>query len=231
LPRLLQFVPRLIAVAVLGYVGWLFYSAYYSPDAITLRTEVLLSGTSLNRFEFHEATLAEAVEAYRRALQKAGIRSPQVQVHIAPGVEHNRKPDGQESPPKGSLDLPNIPAIEAGRYLAAIFDLNLKVLGNEVRIQPKEPSRLVHRSFPVPRGFIQRSGPFPQNPDGTLDVSSFLKTTGVSFPEGTWARYRPGSETMEVHRPEEEAQLIDVNFGGCIGPVTWQDRLKSRFGL
>ena len=228
--RFLKIVSRLFAVAFAGYIGWLFFSAYHSPEAVAQRTEALLSDTKFDRFEFREVTLMEAVEVYRRALQAAGIRPHQVQVRIMPGVKQNRRAEGEAHPPRHSLKLSDIPAIDAGQSIASLFDLKFSVVEREARIHTEEESPLIHRTIKIDPQFSPQSLPLVS--ESTYDLRSLLEPHGVKFPNGAWATYRQGSGNLEVFLREKDINLVGaLFFGWSVRSLTWQERLKGWLGL
>lgn len=231
--QLFRIVSLLIALAFVGHIGWQFYLAHYGPEAITQRTRELLSKTILNQFEFRDATLAEALEVYRKSLREAGIPSDKVEVRVIESKDQQRSAERlRES--RQTLVLSNVPALEAGRYVGEVFDLKLFVEGKEVRLLPWEDSSiLVLRTINIDRNFSPLArGPAPKNADGTYDVRPILETMGVTFLPGAWAKYQHGSGKLDVFLTQENIDLIEASTGGCMGnPPSWRDRLTDWFGF
>ena len=232
LSRLLRIATLLFAVAIVGYIGWQFYLALYGNEATTHRTKQLLQSTTFPRFEFRDANVQEATEAYSQALVQAGISRNKVRVRVVTSEEQKLESRNADEPAKESLTLRNIRANEAGMYLAGIFGLKLSVVGKEVRIHRREDTPLIRRTFKINTSFSPESRGILISPDGTYDFRPMFEMQGVTFPNGSWARYRPGSGKIEVLLPEEGIELMEIMTNvGCAEPLSWQDRVKSWFGF
>jgi hypothetical protein len=232
LSRILQIATRLLAVAIAGFVGWRFYIALFGIEATTQRTKELLFRTTFSRFEFRNATFHEAVEAYRRALNEGGIPPDSVRVRVMTVDTQEPSLQGPDQSEKQSLTLSNLPAYEAGLYVAGMFDLKLSVVGREARIHRREDTPLIRRTIRINRNFSPEALGLAQlNSDGVYDMRPFLKTHGVSVSDGGWATNHPGSSKLEVFLTQDEIDLVET-MGGCVtAPLTWQDRLRAWFGL
>jgi hypothetical protein len=236
--QLFRIVPILIALALVGYIGWLFYLTRYGPEALEQQTIELLHNTTLDRLEFHEATLGEAVEAYRQSLSEVGIGADKIQVRVMPGAGHDWNPQNPGHPTKQSFKLSavvqkeghGLSAMEAGLYVSAIFNLDVSIVGKEVRLHRPGDTPLIHRTVKVDFNFSPEARGLPLLADGTYDFRPFLEPHGVAFPSGAWAKYRRGSGKLEVFLRQKDINLVEI-LGGSAGELTWRDRVKSWFRM
>jgi hypothetical protein len=79
------------------------------------------------------------------------------------------------------------------------------------------------RSWKVPPGFIPVSDPSGagKTEPGEKSAQSYLETSGISFPEGSFARYDPKANKIVIRNTRENLMLIDYLLDGgicCIFP-------------
>ena len=133
-----------------------------------------------------------------------------------------------------SVALTNIPLIEALKYVTSLANLKYKVEPYAVAIVPVgvNTTELIQKEYKVPPGFITRittgggesAGSLAPAPSGgstdatkggsgiggRVDAVEFLKTSGVTFPEGATAFYIPISSRLIVRNSQENLDLIDT---------------------
>lgn len=151
-----------------------------------------------------------------------------------------------------SVQLTNIPLVEALKYVTSLANLKYKVEPYAVAIVPMGTStlELIQKEYKVPPGFISRIA----NPDGgagalaapppggagdatgagrqimgRVDAVEFLKSAGVTFPEGATAIYIPLNSRLLVRNTQENLDLIDrlVEISGTGGPT--QVEIEAKF--
>ncbi|MEQ1860035.1 MAG: Amuc_1098 family type IV pilus outer membrane protein [Chthoniobacteraceae bacterium] len=151
-----------------------------------------------------------------------------------------------------SVALTNIPLLEALKYVTSLANLKYKVEPYAVAVVPMGVStvELIQKEYKVPPGFITRistgggeaagalAPPPPGGGDATrggaaitgkIDANEFLKTSGVTFPEGATAIYIPISSRLIVRNTQENLDLIDqlVQAFSVGGPT--QVEIEAKF--
>ncbi len=150
-----------------------------------------------------------------------------------------------------SVQLTNIPLIEALKYVTSLANLKYKVEAYAVAIVPMGTNtlELIQKEYKVPPGFIARianpggdagalAPPPPGGGDasrggsaitGRVDAVEFLKSAGVTFPEGATAIYIPLSSRLLARNTQENLDLIDklVELSGSTGPT--QVEIEAKF--
>jgi len=129
-----------------------------------------------------------------------------------------------------SVALTNIPLLEALKYVTSLASLKYKVEPYAVAIVPMGTNtlELIQKEYKVPPGFIQRiASPTgevgalaaPPGGDATgagraltgrVDAVEFLKSAGVTFPEGATAIYIPLNSRLLVRNTQDNLDLIDT---------------------
>lgn len=150
-----------------------------------------------------------------------------------------------------TVQLTNIPLIEALKYVTSLANLKYKVEPYAVAIVPigTNTLELIQKEYKVPPGFIARianpggdagalAPPPPGGGDATkggsaimgrVDAVEFLKSAGVTFPEGATAIYIPLNSRLLVRNTQENLDLIDklVELAGNAGPT--QVEIEAKF--
>lgn len=150
-----------------------------------------------------------------------------------------------------SVQLTNIPLIEALKYVTSLANLKYKVEPYAVAIVPMGTNtlELIQKEYKVPPGFIARianpggdagalAPPPPGGADATrggaaisgrVDAVEFLKSAGVTFPEGATAIYLPLNSRLLVRNTQENLDLIDklVELAVNTGPT--QVEIEAKF--
>jgi general secretion pathway protein D len=152
-----------------------------------------------------------------------------------------------------SVALTNIPLIEALKYVTSLANLKYKVEPYAVAIVPVGTNtlELIQKEYKVPPGFITRiaspsgeAGALAPPPPGggggdasgagrsitgRVDAVEFLKSAGVTFPEGATAVYLPLNSRLLVRNTQENLDLIDklVELSVTSGPT--QVEIEAKF--
>jgi general secretion pathway protein D len=148
-----------------------------------------------------------------------------------------------------TVALQNIPLIEALKYVTSLANLKYKVEPYAVAIVPQgvDTSVLIQKEYKVPPGFIQRiatggadanalvaAPPADASRGGTalggrLDAVEFLKSSGVTFPEGATAFYIASSSRLIVRNTQENLDLIDTLVEAVTRDVPVQVEIEAKF--
>jgi general secretion pathway protein D len=169
-----------------------------------------------------------------------------------PAPEAAMAPSGGVNPGDAriTISLSNIPLIEALKYVTSLANLKFKVEPYAVAIVPAGTPTdvLIQKEYRVPPGFITRiaspsgdmgAGLAPATPTdttrggagitGRLDATEFLKSSGVTFPEGSSAVYIAANSRLIVRNTQENLDLIDtlVTAVAQAGPV--QVEIEAKF--
>jgi hypothetical protein len=123
-----------------------------------------------------------------------------------------------------------VPAIEAMKYIAGLYEQRYRIHGRTIRFEPIHlPETLVKGSFRLRPGFAPDEYA-KLNPDGSYDLRSALEARGVYFPVGGWAKYWPKTRHLEVFLTEDEVVRL-LKDRGLVDTSTWQDRVSMWIGL
>ncbi len=135
-----------------------------------------------------------------------------VPIPAAPGVAGVSPTDARIS-----VALTNIPLVEAVKYVTSLANLKYKVEPYAVSIVPMGDStaELIQKEYKVPPSVISRivgsdgaTGAGKQIA-GRVDAVEFLKSAGVTFPEGATSLCIPPSGRLLVRNTQENLDLID----------------------
>jgi general secretion pathway protein D len=149
-----------------------------------------------------------------------------------------------------TISLQNIPLIEALKYVTSLAGLKYKVEPYAVAIVPmtENVNVLIQKEYKVPPGFITRiaspggdagAGLTPASPadatkggaaiTGRLDATEFLKSSGVTFPEGASAVYIARSSRLIVRNTQENLDLIDTLIAAAVEGGPTQVEIEAKF--
>lgn len=109
----------------------------------------------------------------------------------------------------------------ASAILAVLFVTGGALAQQEDTASPQTPVReLLTRSWRVPPGFFPttegHSSPNENNPaalNDQADAAGFLTLSGVTFPEGAFARYFPDANTLLIRNTEGNLDLVEMLIG------------------
>jgi general secretion pathway protein D len=149
-----------------------------------------------------------------------------------------------------TISLQNIPLIEALKYVTSLAGLKYKIEPYAVAIVPmtENVNVLIQKEYKVPPGFITRiaspagdagAGLTPASPadatkggaaiTGRLDATEFLKSSGVTFPEGASAVYIARSSRLIVRNTQENLDLIDTLIAAAVEGGPTQVEIEAKF--
>lgn len=146
-----------------------------------------------------------------------------------------------------TLELENLPLMEALRYITNLANLKFKIDPYAVAVVPiSEPTDvLITKEYKVPPGFIGNApAPDPASGLGAAQVGdatgagrqitgraqarAFLESQGVQFPPGATANFLPSSSRLVVRNTQENLDLIDTLVDAQV-QVPTQVEIESKF--
>ena len=115
-----------------------------------------------------------------------------------------------------SLDLYNVPLLEALRSVAHQIELRVVIGPNYVQLVTPA-SELPTKEFFVPSLFFggDESEPLHSAPSSFFDrghgyEKSLLERRGITFPAGTYAAYFPRFQKLIVHNTQDNIELVQA---------------------
>jgi general secretion pathway protein D len=166
----------------------------------------------------------------------------------APAAATSVLPVVAPSDARVTLDLANIPLIEALKYVTQLANLKFKIEPYAVSVVPLgTPTEvLIAKQYKVRPGFIGKrpagdaalAGGLP--PDGAkpgggiqsrLDAKEYLIAQGVPFPPNASASYSPATSQLIVRNTPENLEFVDslVNADSESNMVPAQVEIESKF--
>ncbi len=233
--------------------------------ADTKQMEVRLERFVLDRVgPFQDATIQEVVAWFReRSLEDAGDGGPiNITLQLPssqPAVPLSIDIAGTEAVPPNppavglvTLDLRNVPFLEALRYAATLANMKVKVDPYAVSIIPSTESSevLAVREFKVPPDFFSaaRSAAAENNdpvafagrsPDaeyearlrtaGSISAEEFFRQRGIEFPPGATASLAPGSTKLVVRNTPSALEFIEVIVEAATMDQPKQVEISAKF--
>jgi general secretion pathway protein D len=146
-----------------------------------------------------------------------------------------------------TMNLRNVPLVEAVRYLTEISGLKYKIEPFAVSIVPitENTDELLTKEYRVSPSFIPASsgvdgGGAPSAGSqassdsnirikGGRDATAFLKEQGIPFPEGAFAQYIPSGSKLIVRNTQTNIDTIDLLVEGDMGVPPTQVEIESKF--
>ena len=194
--------------------------------------------------QFNNATIEEAVEFLR-------IKSRDYDPEPDPykkGVNLIIKPGSAPSNAQISLDLKDVPMIEALKYITELGQMKFKVEPYAVVVVPITDitNEMFTRTFKVPPDFLSWSendsgaapDPFAtasgrqlgglQSRSGSLDV---LRGQGIPFPEGATAAYIPSTNQLIVRHNSETLDKVEAYVNELMADYRRANSGKAKSGL
>lgn len=230
-----------------------------SKDAILRKLNTIV----INRLDLDDVTIREAVEILKQKSRELDTSTDDPKkrgVNIVLKIPAQQAPatatEGEGSAPttasvsensKITLNLRNVPLIEAIRYLTEISGLKQKVEPFAVSIVPVSESteELLVKEYRVTPGFIPSSppsgsetSPAPgsasdqggnQRLRGVRNATEYLKDQGVPFPSGAFAQYIPSGSKLIVRNTQGALDLVDTLVEGDVGVTPTQVEIESKF--
>jgi general secretion pathway protein D len=234
-----------------------------SRDAIIKK----LNNIELSRVDLNDVTVREAVDYLRQKSRDADtsaddLRSKGVNIVMrgipltASAIQDIEPPlPGQTPEVSGpavtentriSLNLRNVPLIEAIRYLTEVAKLRYKIDPVGVLIVPfgENTDDLFTKSYRVSPGFIpatagmetsaqapgvSSSGDGNQRIRGVRNAKEYLEQQGVPFPTGSFAQYVPAGSRLIVRNTQAALETVDALVEGEMGLPPVQVEIESRF--
>jgi general secretion pathway protein D len=146
-----------------------------------------------------------------------------------------------------TMNLRNVPLIEAVRYLTEIANLKYKVEPFAVSIVPitENTDELFTKEYRVSPSFIpastesdvgtapsagaQSRGESNVRIKGGRDATAFLKDQGIPFPDGAFAQYIAAGSKLVVRNTRANLDTIDLLVEGDMGVPPTQVEIESKF--
>jgi hypothetical protein len=156
--------------------------------------------------QFHNVTTEQAIEFLRLKSKELDTseRDP-----AKKGVNIILKVGTTPSTAQISLDLHDVPLLEALRYVTELAGMKYKVEPYAVVIVPISDvgNEQYTRSFKLPPDFLKKGG-------GT--AREILQSAGISFPEGSGAEFNTGLSLLVVKNTQPNLDLVE-NFVQTLG--------------
>jgi general secretion pathway protein D len=145
-----------------------------------------------------------------------------------------------------TMNLRNVPLVEAVRYLTEVSGLKYKVEPFAVSIVPvtENTDELLTKEYRVSPSFIPvvsdttGNAPSAGSPStsgsqnrikGGRDATAFLRDQGIPFPDGAFAQYIPSGSKLIVRNTQANIDTIDLLVEGDMGVPPTQVEIESRF--
>lgn len=188
---------------------------------------------SLNFNQADIQTVVQVLTAKSRELDpsKDGINFVLITESAPPPAP--TKPGEKEAPapapvqvPAVTINLQDVPMLEALRFISSITNLQVKVEERAVLLLPPNvvSSVLQTRTFAVPGGFFEGGlKAAPKNAGSTettkvdtvkIDVKKQLIDKGIQFPDGATAAFLSGSSRLVVKNTPDQLDIIDALIRG-----------------
>jgi general secretion pathway protein D len=230
-----------------------------SKDAILRKLNTIV----LDRVDLDDVTIREAVEILKQKSReldtstddpkKRGVNIV-LKIPAQPALPAATEGEAASAPSttvsensKITLNLRNVPMMEAIRYLTEISGLKHKVEPFAVSIVPVTESteELLVKEYRVSPGFIPTATaagsetiPAPSTPSeegsnqrlrGVKNATEYLKEQGVPFPSGAFAQYIPSGSKLIVRNTQGALDLVDTLVEGDVGVAPTQVEIESKF--
>lgn len=145
-----------------------------------------------------------------------------------------------------TMNLKNVPLVEAIRYLTELSQLKYKIDPFAVSLVPvtENTEELFTKEYRVSPSFIPATeaadsaapvagsqGTEDSNVriKGTRDATAFLEGQGIPFPKDAYARYSIAGSKLIVRNTQANLDTIDVLVEGDVGTKPTQVEIESRF--
>ncbi len=189
---------------------------------------------SLNFNQADIQTVVQVLTAKSRELDptKDGINF--VLITESPTAPAPTKPGEKEAPapapvqvPAVTINLQDVPMLEALRFISSITNLQVKVEERAVLLLPPNvvSSVLQTRTFAVPGGFFEGGLKAAAKPAGStettkvntvkIDVKKQLIDKGIQFPDGATAAFLAGSSRLVVKNTPDQLDIIAALIGAA----------------
>lgn len=182
--------------------------------------------------ELSPKTTSELFSQTESTLEEAGGAAPQGNDSFgfegnASGFEGNDfvpLPFEEDTMPRITLRLSNVPLGEALRYVSSLASLTYRIEPGGIVFEPityGDPDTFT-RVYSVPSDFLTRSQPTetrspPLDPFGDVlakttpsPAQDFLESAGISFQTATYAHFDPKTNTLEVRNTEDQLELVEA---------------------
>lgn len=223
--------------------------------------EIIIPG-----IEFQETPLEDAIEYLRQKSVELDTMEPDpskrgVSIIIqdsasapapAPGAPAEGAAPASAGPsPRITLNLSNVPLVEALRYTTDLAGRKYKVEAYAVKIVPLSHvgDELITKVYRVPPNFLNLGGggggggaapaddPFaaPAEGDSASDLAPRLTATevlmdkGITFPPGASAFFNPATSQLVVRNTQTNLELIDTFVDSIGEEVAKQIQIASKF--
>jgi general secretion pathway protein D len=145
-----------------------------------------------------------------------------------------------------TMNLRNVPLVEAVRYLTEISGLKYKIEPFAVSIVPvtENTDELFTKEYRVSPSFIpavtnsttesptagsQSTSGSQNRIKGGRDATAFLKDQGIPFPVGAFAQYIPAGSKLIVRNTQANIDTIDILVEGDMGVPPTLVEIESKF--
>jgi Ca-activated chloride channel homolog len=194
-------------------------SNFAAPEPPMPKTELekKLKSIVLPSLEFREADMQDVVKALEDSAAKLDPEGKGVAIDLA---KHEEGRGETEGIPAISLNMRQVSALDALKYITEMSGQKYRVEGDRVVIEPEGvvSGRLETRMYPTQPSFVdaivERSGEESGTASGSTtlaraDVKDFFVRAGVPFPEGTSLSYDLLENQLVVANTPENLDLFD----------------------
>lgn len=153
--------------------------------------------------------------------------------------EKAEKVEAPAAIPPVTINLQDVPMLEALRFISSITNLQVKIEEYAVFLAPQNvvSTVLQTRTFAVPGGFFEGGLKANPNKSGStettkvdtikIDVKQQLIDKGIQFPEGATAAFLSGSSRLVVKNTPDQLDIIAALIGAA-GIETPQVEIETR---
>jgi general secretion pathway protein D len=174
------------------------------------------------------------------------LPEPSADGALLPGEETTSPASVVTESTQVTMNLRNVPLVEAVRYLTEVSGLKYKVEPFAVSIVPvtENTDELLTKEYRVSPSFIPvvsdttGNAPSAGSPStsgsqnrikGGRDATAFLTNQGIPFPDGAFAQYIPSGSKLIVRNTQANIDTIDLLVEGDMGVPPTQVEIESRF--
>ncbi|MCG3148129.1 MAG: hypothetical protein PCFJNLEI_01571 [Verrucomicrobiae bacterium] len=216
------------------------------PGSTTALAAVLskLNEIKFPQIRFRDASLVDVVGYLSEESRKLDPKGEGVNIVLGPGIVATpavaAPVEGEPAAPAGAgnerritLDLRNVPMIEALRYITSLSNLKYRIESSAVLIVPFDypDQSMITRFYPVTAGSftkfvttqvggagggggggvgdVREIGSGPSATVGTVDVKELFSSAGVPFPQGSSIVYNERTSTIVIHNTPENIEAFE----------------------
>lgn len=214
------------------------------PD-VTIREAVEILKQKSREYDKSDDSKTKGVNIVLKIPQKAAPSAPS-EAAPEPGADIAPAAPEVSETSRVTLDLKNVPLIEAIRYLTEVTGLKQKIEPYAVSLIPSSENteELLVKEYRVSPNFIPTTSasgagdtPEPGSADtssnqklkGVKNATDHLKEQGIPFPTGAFAQYMPSGSKLIVRNTQGALDLVDTLVESDVGAKPTQVEIESKF--